>query len=472
MVVGDQVGLRFLSTFSGIEAASVAWGPLGYEPVAFAEVDKFPVALLAHHYPHTPNWGDVTQYRSWPDANVDVLVGGSPCQSFSVAGLRKGLADPRGNLALVYLGIAYRYRPEWLVFENVPGLLSQDEGRAFGAFLGGLAELGYGFAYRVLDAQYVRVDGFGRAVPQRRRRVFVVGRLGDWRGPAAVLFERESLSWNAAPSRRAGQGVARTLTSSTGGCSAKEQQYTFVRGDGCPLNALDEEPGAIAFGGNNTTGPIDVATACRAKGGTGHGDFESETFVAQGVAIRGRDGGDTIELTGDVMMALRTGGGGSDKPHVLAPVAFKASHFTRGKDGAPSPVAPPLSADADKGDQDTLVLADGSPTIAFSCKDYGNDCSDNVSPTLRAMGFNNSNANAGGQLGVFTNWRVRRLTPLECERLQGFPDGYTDIPYRRRNYTPDGPRYKALGNSMAVNVMRWIGLRIQAVHALGLPKGP
>src|SRR6185312_3211288 len=156
-------------------------------------------------YPHVPNLGDMTKFKDWPDADVDVLVGGTPCQSFSVAGLRKGMADPRGNLALTYLAIADRYRPEWLLWENVPGVLSSSEGRDFGAFLGGLAELGYGFAYRVLDAQYVRVDGFGRAVPQRRRRVFVVGNSRDWRRAAAVLFERESLSRNSAPRRETGK---------------------------------------------------------------------------------------------------------------------------------------------------------------------------------------------------------------------------------------------------------------------------
>ena len=179
--------MRYLSVCSGIEAASVAWGPLGWQPWAFAEVDAFPSAVLAHHYPTTPNLGDMSKFQEWPDADVDVLVGGTPCQSFSVAGLRKGLDDPRGGLLFAYLAVAGRYRPRWLVWENVPGVLSIDGGRAFGTLLGGLAELGYGFAYRVLDARY-----FG--VPQRRRRVFVVGCLGNARRAAAVLFERASLS--------------------------------------------------------------------------------------------------------------------------------------------------------------------------------------------------------------------------------------------------------------------------------------
>jgi DNA-cytosine methyltransferase len=146
--------VRYLSVCSGIEAASVAWHPLGWQAVGFSEIEAFPRAVLAQRWPDVPLYGDMTQFKGWPDAAFDVLVGGTPCQSFSVAGLRKGLDDPRGNLMLVYLAIADRDRPEWLVWENVPGVLSSNSGRDFGAFLGGLAELGYGFAYRVLDAQY------------------------------------------------------------------------------------------------------------------------------------------------------------------------------------------------------------------------------------------------------------------------------------------------------------------------------
>lgn len=192
--------MRYLSVCSGIEAATVAWEPLGWEAVGFSEIEKFPSNLLAHYYPDVPNFGDMTQYERWPEADIYVLVGGTPCQSFSVAGLRKGLKDPRGNLALTYLAIAERYRPRWLVWENVPGVLSSNEGRDFGSFLGGLGKLGYGFAYRILDAQY-----FG--VPQRRRRVFVVGCLGDWRSAAKVLFEPESLQRNSAPSRKTREEV-------------------------------------------------------------------------------------------------------------------------------------------------------------------------------------------------------------------------------------------------------------------------
>ena len=424
--------MRYLSICSGIEAASVAWHPLGWRPAAFAEIDAFPSAVLAHRFPDVPNLGDITKFKDWPDADVDVLVGGTPCQSFSVAGLRKGLDDPRGNLMLTFGAIAARYRPRWLVWENVPGVLSSHGGRDFGSFLGMLGQIGYGFAYRVLDAQYVRVDGYGRAVPQRRQRVFVVGCLGDWRRAAAVLLERESLRGDPAPGRKARQDVAGTITGGAASNSpgAGYEQGRIVAGTlQCSGKAAgsatqqDAESGLlVAFGGNCTSGPIEVATACRAKGGSGHGDFESETF------------------------------------------------------------------------------------IAFSCKDHGADAGQ-VSPTLRAMGHGASHANAGGRVAVCAiqagacrenpetgpdgvgvsdsgvaytlearaevqavqaSTHVRRLTPRECERLQGFPDDWTLVPYRRGD-AKDGPRYKAIGNSMAVNCMRWIGRRVALADSIKVP---
>ena len=198
----EMFPLRYLSVCSGIEAASVAWEPLGWQPAAFSEVEKFPSAVLAHHWPDVPNLGDMTQYEQWKELGaIDLLVGGTPCQSFSVAGLRQGLRDPRGGLMLTYLEIARSFRPRWLVWENVPGVLSSHGGRDFGAFLGALGALGYGWAYRVLDAQW-----FG--VAQRRRRVFVVANLGDGAAAAKVLFERESVCRNPAPSREAGEGAS------------------------------------------------------------------------------------------------------------------------------------------------------------------------------------------------------------------------------------------------------------------------
>jgi site-specific DNA-cytosine methylase len=205
----DSEPLRYLSVCSGIEAASMAWEPLGWQPAAFAEVEKFPSAVLAHHWPQVPNMGDMNNHEQWDLPAIDVLVGGTPCQSFSVAGLRKGLRDPRGGLMLTFLEIAQRRRPRWIVWENVPGVLSSHGGRDFGAFLGALGALGYGWAYRVLDAQW-----FG--VAQRRRRVFVVANLGDGAAAAKVLFESESVRRNPAPSREAGERTAATLSGGAG----------------------------------------------------------------------------------------------------------------------------------------------------------------------------------------------------------------------------------------------------------------
>jgi DNA (cytosine-5)-methyltransferase 1 len=335
--------MRYGSVCSGVEAATVAWHPLGWQSAWFSEIEPFPSAVLKHHYPTVPNYGDMTQYEAWPNEPIELLVGGTPCQSFSVAGLRKGLDDPRGNLMLTYGAIAKRYRPKWLVWENVPGVLSSNNGRDFGTFLGMLAELGYGFAYRVFDAQY-----FG--VAQRRRRVFVVGHFGNWQRAAAVLFERESLRRDTPPSKEARQETAKCLTSGVG------KRY----------------------------------------------DFETETLP---VAFDWQSGGDSRGLDPKDTAQLQR----SQVPAVAQPVA------------------------SENGD------------IASTLRTGGNDHADIYNSVATAM-------------------QVRRLTPVECERLQGFPDNYTNIPWRKSAESPDGPRYKALGNSMAVPVMRWIGERIAVVE--------
>ena len=273
--------MRYLSVCAGIEAASVAWHELGWTPVAFSEIEKFPSAVLAHHYPNVPNWGDMTKFKEWPDESIDVLVGGTPCQSFSVAGLRKGLADPRGNLMLTYLAIADRYRPEWLVWENVPGVLSSNVGRDFGALLGGLAELGYGFCYRVLDAQY-----FG--VAQRRRRVFVVANARSWQRAAAVLFERESLCGNPPPRRTSWEGVAAGAEGGVELCGPlNARDYKDPGTDGLSRNSAKMIPvtvGALTDGAHmgggltDKTPTQDALSRCL----TGKGmrlDLETETFV-------------------------------------------------------------------------------------------------------------------------------------------------------------------------------------------------
>ena len=397
--------MRYLSVCSGIEAASVAWRPLGWSPVAFSEIEPFPCAVLAHHYPNVPNWGDMTKFNDWPDATVDLLCGGTPCQSFSVAGLRKGLDDPRGSLMLTFGAIAAKYRPRWLVWENVPGVLSSNGGRDFGSFLGMLGQLGYGFAYRVLDAQY-----FG--VAQRRRRVFVVGCLGDWRRAAAVLFERHSLSGHPAPRREAGQAAPTIPARSTGGGGLG----TDFDCDGGLIHA-------------------DPIARCLTTGEGSRQDWETCNFVAHTLRREGfgasKDGKPHVLtvvhgtqdpcVQDDMAFALGRNNGGEN-----AVLEFQPGNLSRGAGSAPShEVFPTLKADHGRGmsDQDPHVMAGSA---------------------------------------------VRRLTPRECERLQGFPDDYTAIPWRGKpaDQCPDSPRYKALGNSWAVPVVRWIGERINAVEQI------
>jgi DNA (cytosine-5)-methyltransferase 1 len=450
--------MKYLSVCSGIEAATVAWHPIGWTPFAFAEIEKFPSAVLAHHYPSIPNLGDMTKFKDWPDADIDVLVGGTPCQSFSVAGLRQGLADPRGNLCLTFLAIADRYRPEWLLWENVPGVLSSDGGRDFGAFLGGLGQLGYGWSYRVLDAQYVRVDGFGRAVPQRRRRVFVVGNLRDWRRAAAVLFERESLHGNTAPRRQAGQGASADVAPSIVSSGRGTERTGDTRG---------QEP-VIAV---PSTGDV---SHCLNAGGMGRQDYETETLVAHSLRADGFDASEdgTGRGTPLVPIAFSAKDHGGDAEFNLAPTlragGFTTSHANAGVMPA---IAYGLSTQ-----QEPKWADDLSPTLTIPSKSGGgqptavafmqNQVGDVICGDVMHSLGTNSNATGRNAANVATAWAVRRLTPTECERLQGFPDDYTNIPWRGKNGSPDGPRYKALGNSMACNAMRWIGRRIEGVSTL------
>ena len=350
--------MNYLSVCSGIEAATVAWHHMGWNPVAFSEIEKFPSEVLKHHYPDVPNLGDMTKYKEWVlNESIDILVGGTPCQSFSVAGLRKGLNDPRGNLALTYVGILDKFRPKWCIWENVPGVLSSGGGRDFGSFLGALGEVGYGWAYRVLDAQY-----FG--VAQRRRRVFVVGCLGNWESAAKVLFESESLSGNTKSSRKARKETADNFIPSIANC-LETTCNDYSRADGFNM---------IAYEWHNQDSrikPINVAATlnCNASGREGH--LVQKTFALQGAGSTSQNANSS---------------------------GYKEEQFF----------------------------------------------------TLNVIDVH----------GVVADLAVRRLTEVECERLQGFPDNYTNI----KENCPSGARYKALGNSMAVPVMKWIGERIGQVE--------
>ena len=589
--------MKYGSVCSGIEAASVAWHDLGWQPQWFSEIEQFPSEVLKHRFPDVPNLGDMTQLTQNPTFNekpIDLLVGGTPCQSFSVAGLRQGLADPRGNLMLTFLALADAKKPKWIVWENVPGVLSSNGGRDFGTFLGALGELGYGFAYRVLDAQH-----FG--VAQRRRRVFVVGYLGDWRVAAAVLFEFESLQGNTKPSRKKREEVTANAEGSIGEAGqvvidraafnqgenaqyeprieegetmsslvakgphavAQPIAYSFDAlssnsmkssnpNSGCravdvakTLDTTTPEPsknqGGIAIAqplyyeshpnDSRVNGPKDVADTVSARYGTGGGntplvqqpfrkvrraksDSDFETWEKDETAntINCFDVGD-VRSTNVVAQpipihdqATRFNGKRGDKQD------GKGNGLGIGKEYDPSPtltkgdrhaIAQPIAVDwrtaqIDQGITQTLktdLAKMSGPCIAVDTYNYttndhttqtirSQSDTEHIGAVLQPIAVDVYNQSIDGQTSatiteavggtntsgpkVMHSMAIRRLTPKECERLQGFPDDWTKIPYRNKpaDQCPDGPRYKACGNSMAVPVMRWIGQRIRYVESL------
>jgi len=411
--------MKYGSVCSGVEAATVAWHPLGWEPQWFSEIEKFPSAVLAHHYPDVQNYGDMTQFKEWPnDRSIDLLVGGTPCQSFSVAGLQKGLDDPRGNLMLTFLAIAEQYRPRWLVWENVPGVLSSNRGKDFGTLLGAMGEIGYGFAYRICDAQYW-------GVPQRRRRVFVVGHIGDWRRAAAVLFERESLSGHPAPRRKAREETAGTVTTRAGS------------GGGGGLGTDEACSGYL-----QPTWPAEIASTLNAAFGDKQG--LEDQHINSGAPLFVPDS------VGPLTAGMHKGPRGTEAVESNHVIAFPA-----GMSGTQAASAQNISP--------TLSVTHET-AVAFAQNQIGEVREGDIANTL------NTNFNASGRNTPMLRQAsaVRRLTPVECERLQGFPDNYTQIPWRNKpaENCPDGPRYKAMGNSMAVPVMTWLGERISMVDAL------
>ena len=452
--------MRYGSVCSGIEACTVAWHGMAWEPQWFSEIEKFPNAVLQHHYPNVLNLGDMTKLHERKEFNerpIDLLVGGTPCQSFSVAGLRKGLDDPRGNLALHFLKLVETKQPRWVVWENVPGVLSSrttdDRGIEhydFDSFTAGLGQLGYGVAWRILDAQY-----FG--VPQRRRRVFVVGYLGDWRPATAVLFERQSLSGDNPPSRKTrqevtgstGNGTSNSCEQSNNGKSdsgKKSKRTTYQPevspaikardakgvssdgdgdGDGAPLIVLDDQ------GGSQMT--VDQSGSVGTMRENQH-QHQHQPIVFQ---QRSADGHARVSADGNVPTLDRMAGG-QREPCVVLPALVS-------------------NGDAHSGFRDEKGLVAFKAGQGAGAGSLG--LSENVTPTLGSGNVLN------GIPSLQSGMMVRRLTPRECERLQGFPDDYTLIPYGKKPAS-DGPRYKALGNSMAVPVMKWIGKRIELVEEI------
>jgi len=427
--------MRYASVCDGIGAAHVAWQPLGWQCQWTSEIEPFPAAVVEHHYGFR-NLGDMTAItEEMLDAPVELLVGGTPCQSFSVAGLRGGLADPRGNLALRFVQLAAVMQPKWIVWENVPGVLSSGKGRDFGTFLGALGELGYGFAYRVLDAQW-----FG--VAQRRRRVFVVGYLGDWRRAAAVLFERESVFGNPPTRGAAGQGITSSPEGIAGNVSSK-----WAKGTGGPAGDecynLVAEPHAIYSNESRCDNIPPAGLSPPLKiGSDGGGNPPCIAFTKSKRAQSITD----------------------DETLVPGEVSPTMSCFDQGDTRATTVVAIPISADADRSNSAAITPSpDAEGRIRL--RDPGLGVGESGHPMFTVQATKPHAVAYAIDGGNQAASAVRRLTPRECERLQGFPDDYTLVEYRKKP-AADGPRYRALGNSMAVPVMRWIGERIQQVDRL------
>lgn len=415
--------MRYISLFSGIEAATVAWEPLGLEPVAFSEIDAFPSEVLAHHFPEVPNLGDITKI-DWSNYSgaVDIIVGGSPCQSFSVAGKREGLSG-ESALMFEYIRAVSGVRPRYFVWENVPGALSSEKGSAFGQLLREMDGLGYGLAWRVLDAQF-----FG--VAQRRRRVFLIGCLGDARRAAEILFEPESLCWDYPSSKAKRQELAATATRCSDGSSYCLQGNMIGRRE------------------NND------------PQGAGINDDISFTLNATDVhAVAPVLPFDTTQITSP------TNGNNpqyGDPCHPLCAnahvptIAFKyhqgskAGGIGANEDG----LSPTLRSNGGRFDSSPCIDR-GQNLVCMATSAANAEHMENCCTTQTARQFKDAPIVSDGMI-------VRRLMPIECERLQGFHDNWTRIPYKGKpaEECPDKPRYKALGNSMAVQVMRWIGERI------------
>lgn len=450
---------HFATVCSGIGAPEVAAESLGWRSVFGADIDPFANAVRAHHWPAVRNYGDMTNYEEWPRHSIDVLIAGTPCQAFSVAGLRKGLADARGNLTLTFLGIVDRYRPRWVLWENVPGVLSIDGGRTFGTFLGGLGQLGYGTAYRILDAQY-----FG--VAQRRRRVFVVGHLGGcWQRAAAVLFERESLRGDPAPCRAARERVAPTVETRSG----RSGETTFHTSGGLVEVAPTISARTKGGGGLGTDFDCDgglISTPCggpptadgfeaipiqeigkRQSGtpmnGVGHGEPGDPMYTLQSGAQHGVCA--TLTKNYATHHGRQAGNNGGIAENQLIPVGINGSQIGYA-------LRANASHSGDKGD--------GGVNTTFCVMAHGQGNAEHVSDGSPSLTCNHE-----APILFSPAYAVRRLTPRECERLQGFPDDFTAIEYRGKP-AADGPRYKVLGNSMAVPCIRWIFRRIELVDKI------
>lgn len=446
--------MRYLSLFSGIEAATAAWHGLGWECVGVSEIEPGPCATLKHHYPHIPNLGNVTLITEDQIASlgrIDLVVFGSPCQDLSVAGKRKGLDGARSGLFFTAMRIVEWARLwggcRFALWENVPGAFSSNKGADFAAVVDALAGLsgtpvppkGWGTEGCAVGAEamveWATLDAQWFGVAQRRRRVFALADFGDWTSRPPILLERESVRGDSPPRRETRQGVAGTLAASSGGCDEN---------DAADGRLVAEQRSVLSSTG-------DVAH-CLNAGGMGRIDYETETMV--------------VCATGEVTHTLKADGfdaseDGTGRGTPIVPVVYDTTQVTsKANRSNPKPGDPchPLAAGAHA---PLLALNANAEQSAVYTTKMHNTGSNNAgklfeerSPCLDAC---------SPPPALLTPTQVRRLTPLECERLQAFPDGYTAVPFRGKPMA-DGPRYKALGNSMCVNVMRWIGEQIDFVH--------
>lgn len=485
------MGFRYVSIFSGVEAASLAWEPLGWEPVAFSEIEPFPCAVLAERWPDVPNLGDITKidWKEEIDGAIDLVVGGSPCQSFSVAGKREGLKGASG-LMFEYIRCVQELRPRWFLWENVPGALTSEDGGAFGQLLSEMDELGYCLAWRVLDAQF-----FG--VAQRRRRLFLVGHLGA-ESPAEVLFEPDCLSGNPQSSREKRKELARRAGRSAAcagfkySAAPRANTLGYAEEQANTLTADWHAPAVLPLQGN-MIGRADSADR-QGMAMSQYGTEIAGCLTARGDSSPCADRGQNIvcmtgtqahcHISNEIAGCLTAHMGKDDAPVVVggaisenaANEAFGFAQNTRNEvrivgDGTLSGALA-----ARPGMKQTTFVCTGSTysineQIATRDKKLGRGTGLGVGAdgdpafTLLANHPHMVASEIGNKPAGVNPMIVRRLTPLECERLQGFPDEHTLIAWKGKpaEECPDGPRYKAIGNSMAVPVMRWIGRRIAAV---------
>lgn len=409
--------MNYASVCSGAEAFGKPWEAMGFESVFHAEIEQHAAAVLRCHYPNIPNHGDFTTING-NSGLIQLLIGGTPCQSFSIAGLRGGMEDARGNLTLGFCKLAAQLQPKWVLWENVPGVLSSNGGRDFGSFLGGLAQLGYGFAYRVLDAQY-----FG--VPQRRKRAFVVGCLGDWRSAAAVLFERHSLQGHPTPRREKGERIADSLTVGANQCS------------GFPGDFVEDK------------WPVRVAPTLNACFGTKQGLEDQHALNGAGLFVPG------IAGTINTRTSRSTGADDAANGHLIV---FDTTQITSPENGSNPRSGDPCHS---------LNKNAHAPTIAFKvrggCEGGGKGYLGDDSTAFTVTN--------GADQQLYHQHAVRRLMPIECERLQGWDDDWTryGVNAKGKHYElSDSARYKIIGNGWAVPVVNWIANRIKTVDQQSL----